>query len=62
MFYDKDFIYNSESSSFTSEQIVVCDKSESEIRKYEDENTSKDTIKVGIPAYHYIYKKSCYCE
>ena len=57
-----DYIYNPALSSAYSETLVICDHSESEIRDYEDRNTYRDTVTEGLPAFHYIYRKSTFCQ
>lgn len=57
-----DYIYNPALSSAHSEILVICDRSASEIRDYENENTYRDTVTEGLPAFHYIYKKSTFCQ
>ena len=57
-----DYIYNPALSSADSETLMICDHTESEIRDYEDLNTYRDTVTEGLPAFHYIYRKTTFCQ
>jgi hypothetical protein len=61
-FIEFDYIHNPALSSIDSEKETLCGQTESEIREYEDRNTYSHECRTGIPAYHYDFKSSCYCN
>ena len=56
-----DFLYNQALDSYDVDKTVICDHSESEIRKFEDLKTFTSEYREGIQAYHYDLKSTCYC-
>jgi hypothetical protein len=60
-FTENKYIYNPALTNYDTEDNLVCDKDWDQIRDYEDSRTDIDTVRIGIPAYHYVHKITCIC-